>query len=1185
MLRLVQSNKMEVLAELLIEQLRRHYSTTTLSQVLQPLHILVQSPGMAQWLKLRIADALGVAANIEFPLPSSFIWQLYREHIHDLPAQSAFTKPNMQWKLLQILPLHIERPEFAPIKQYLNTSDAFGAVNQARKLFQLAGKIADVFDQYLVYRPDWIHDWEANSEIRVEMQAPIHSKPLGITDADSQLWQPILWRELVSYAESLGESPWHRANLHRRLLTLLQQHSNTDPSVYIFGISAMPKQQLEIFQALSSTREVVMFWSNPCAQYWGDIVTEKQQSKKQLDMFQQLASAPPQGDSEQVSLDTLVLYETGNPLLASWGKLGREFQDMLYEANNDQIQSEDWFVDPPPSSLLEQLQTDILTLAQPMPLTARSNILADDESIWVNSCHSKLRELEVLHDHLLHRLQRDKTASAGEIIVMMPNVADYAPYIDAVFGGAASEHYLSYAIADRSVVDESPLIQAFLQLLTLHQSRFTLTEVLELFAVPEVLNRFGVQESEQEWLQHWLSQAGVRWGLNGTDKQRWALPDEQQNTWLFGLRRLLAGYALHQQADYVAVSSGTDVQQDIVPFSELEGQQVDILGRFMAFLQQLEQILHSALASATLSERITHAASVLHNLFEVNDQQQYFQQQIVQALETLTAHSAQFPGNTDADVFASAIQQELSSKGVGQRFLAGRINFCTLMPMRSIPFQQVCILGLNDPGYPRIVPPVGFDLMAGQTPRRGDRSRRWDDRYLFLEAILSARSQLYLSYLGRDDRDNSVRAPSILLTELLQYCQRYQPEIASGNESHAKPGAEHALVAINAQPLQPFNAQYFMSDPTTQINANVPSGIKPSFSPRWLQVLQQGESSTLSREAFVRTALLELPDAISAEVSLMQLKACLRNAPRFFFQQRWHTQFRPSVANEDDIEPLGLSSLSRFQMTDRVLRAGSADNIYQQLKLIGELPVANLAQPAQKELQKLSEDVLKQIAKALPGSDLHQYIAQAAETECTWRDVSVDLVVDGKHVRLFGRVHGVYDLNAREQNRSPNLQLLHWRPGRMRVIDPLFLWLDWLLLTAAGSANLTDLAVFAFRKSYLILPPVTQEKALELLTNYVQFWRQAHVQALPFFPDSAWAWLEKQSDESALKCFHGAHYQSDRGAAAPIRDSAYAALPEGSDLHFQRICPDLAAQMPAFQHWSQTLLGELYAALFPPIKP
>jgi exodeoxyribonuclease V gamma subunit len=104
------------------------------------------------------------------------------------------------------------------------------------------------------------------------------------------------------------------------------------------------------------------------------------------------------------------------------------------------------------------------------------------------------------------------------------------------------------------------------------------------------------------------------------------------------------------------------------------------------------------------------------------------------------------------------LAQRLDQQRISQRFLAGPVNICTLMPMRSIPFKVVCLLGMNDGVYPRTLPPLGFDLMS-QKPQRGDRSRRDDDRYLFLEALMSAEQTLYISYIGRSIQDNSERFP------------------------------------------------------------------------------------------------------------------------------------------------------------------------------------------------------------------------------------------------------------------------------------------------------------------------------------------------------------------------------------------------------------------------------------------
>lgn len=130
------------------------------------------------------------------------------------------------------------------------------------------------------------------------------------------------------------------------------------------------------------------------------------------------------------------------------------------------------------------------------------------------------------------------------------------------------------------------------------------------------------------------------------------------------------------------------------------------------------------------------------------------------------------------------------------------------MPMRAIPFKVVCLLGMNDGDYPRYQPPLSFDLMA-QHPRAGDRSRREDDRYLLLEALLSARARLYLSYVGRNIHTDAPRPPSVLITQLQDYLTRVV-HLDANLTAHAflqRLTIEH--------PLQPFSVRYFtpQSDP------------------------------------------------------------------------------------------------------------------------------------------------------------------------------------------------------------------------------------------------------------------------------------------------------------------------------------------------------------------------------------
>ena len=123
-----------------------------------------------------------------------------------------------------------------------------------------------------------------------------------------------------------------------------------------------------------------------------------------------------------------------------------------------------------------------------------------------------------------------------------------------------------------------------------------------------------------------------------------------------------------------------------------------------------------------------------------------------------------------------------------------------MLPMRSIPFKVVCLLGLNDGRFPKTDHRSTFDLMNREF-RPGDRSARDDDRYQFLEAVLAARSTLYLSYIGQSIRSNENIPPSVIVAEFL--------DILS-----ALYGVEDA---VTEHPLHPFNKKYFIKSKESRL--------------------------------------------------------------------------------------------------------------------------------------------------------------------------------------------------------------------------------------------------------------------------------------------------------------------------------------------------------------------------------
>lgn len=251
MLRVYHSNRLDVLEalmEFIVERER-------LDDPFEPEMILVQSTGMAQWLQMALSQKFGIAANIEFPLPASFIWDMFVRVLPEIPKESAFNKQSMTWKLMTLLPQWLDREDFTLLRHYL-TDDS-----DKRKLFQLSARAADLFDQYLVYRPEWLSQWEAGKLVD------------GLSEA--QVWQAPLWKALVEYTAELGQPRWHRANLYQRFIETLESATTCPPGlpsrVFICGISALPPVYLQALQALGKHIEIHLLFTNPCRYYWGDI--------------------------------------------------------------------------------------------------------------------------------------------------------------------------------------------------------------------------------------------------------------------------------------------------------------------------------------------------------------------------------------------------------------------------------------------------------------------------------------------------------------------------------------------------------------------------------------------------------------------------------------------------------------------------------------------------------------------------------------------------------------------------------------------------------------------------------------------------------------------------------------------------------------------------------------------------
>lgn len=1080
----VHGNHLDELRGLVVSLMRR-YPLAPLENEM----VLVQSNGIAQWLKLALAEdpqdddqgGCGIAAAIDVQLPGSFMWQLYRRVLgrEEIPETSPLDKAPLTWRLMRLLPEVINQPHFEPLQRFL-TDDS-----DLRKRYQLAERLADLFDQYQVYRADWLQDWAAGRHVLSSARG--ESRPL----AAANCWQAELWRALLLDVGEAGMAQ-SRAGVHQRFVerinALAQAPQGLPSRVIVFGISSLPAQALEALAGLARFSQVVLCVHNPCRHHWADIVADKDLLRHQYRRQQR-----KQGMPSLIDADTL--HQHAHPLLAAWGKQGRDYINLLDSYDDPgsyrNVFSDgriDLFTENDQATLLNQLQDDILEL-RPLAETRALWPAVDtlkDRSVRFHVAHSAQREVEILHDQLLARFSADPGLRPRDVIVMLPDINTYAPHIRAVFGqlGRNDPRFIPFTLTDQGQRGRDPLLIALEHLLKLPDSRFPVSEILDLLDVPALRARFAIKESDLPTLHRWIEGAGVRWGLNAQQRAGLGLPDDlEQNSWRFGLRRMLLGYA---------VGTG-DSCDDIEPYDEIGGLDAALIGPLVALLDALE-VAHGELSQPAPA---VQWGARLHALLQVfflaeSEHDDYLLMQLQGLCETWlqTCESVGLEDALPLTVVREAWLAGLDQGRLSQRFLAGSVNFCTLMPMRAIPFKVVCLLGMNDGDYPRAQPPLDFDLM-GSDYRPGDRSRREDDRYLLLEALLSAREQLYVSWVGRSIRDNSERPASVLIGQLRDHLAAGWRVPQSQGDDHQDSGQQllHALTLEH--PLQPFSARYFHK------HSNL-----FSYASEWRALHLPAQD--LAPEADRLT-----PFEPEEPLSLTLLQDFLRHPVRHFFSQRLKVFFEAAEAPLADEEPFVLDALQRYSLSESLLGAALADPANstaalqaqaQRLQRSGMLPLAGFGECLQAELIEPLPDLLQRHARLL--SQWPTLIDSALPISFEYRQLRLE--------GWLGRVYQRDDQSLLSITTLPNGissgKSLKWH----RLVT------TWVMhLAACAVGHRLSSAVVATDVT-LLLGPMEQSRAAELLGDLLVA-RQAGMNTpLPVAIKTAFSWLGQADPDKAL---------------------------------------------------------------------
>lgn len=1055
------------------ELLARHLAAQFKSQPLNIFErevVVVQSGGMARWLQMFLAEELQIATQFRFTFPAGYLWELFGKVLPEVPKETPFASDILTWQLLRLMPTAPQTDAFSPLHRYLADGDVL-------KRHGLARKLAQCFDSYLAYRPEWVGRW-------------LGGKQVGL--GEHEAWQAWLWERIGKEAGELPEA--HPAELFFRALEAdaeksLSSHSEQDRSAQkapaglrsklpkrltVFGIGAMPPPYLDNFKRLGRHIDVSFYLVNPCREYWGDLVTDRTLARAALE-----------------TPEALPLLETGHPLLGSLGQVTRASFERLAGENDVEL-----FVELGEGNLLDTLQNDVLDMRRREP-DERIALAASDQSIQFHICHGATREIEVLHDRLLALFAADPTLQPHDVLVLTPDIISMAPLVEAVFATQGERHGIPYTIADRPLELEAPLLRAFNALLDLAHSRFDAERVLGVLEQPCIAERFGFDADSLDMARAWVGESGIRWGLSAAARAERGLPADDTHSWHFGLRRMLLGVALPEK--------GSELFEGVLPFDAIEGVRAQVLGKLLGFMDALEAAVQQLARERSVAEWAELLPLICQRFCYDESRLAYADTSAQRAVNTLRttlqqlAKAALRANSTELvplDVMRSELKARLDDMPPGWAFLGGGVTFAQLLAYRGMPARVVCLIDMNDGVFPRNPAVPGFDLL-NKYKQQGDRELRAEDRHAFFEALLSAREYLHVSYSGRGLRDNAELPPSMLVAELRDALD--MTAIAEGRS------ASEALTIHHR--LQAFSPRYFDGSDSNLY----------SHAAHYAHAAMAANNiEHNAAQPFLTQALAEPPPELLT-ITPQQFVNFFRNPAQHLLRNRLGIHLEESEGLLDTVEPFVPDGLERYQLRSQLVadwQAGvrSQEKAFALANARGQLPHGAAGEVWFGQLWGEFAPFAEKIASLMERPAL---------------PCRIDLEFSG--VRVQGSIGEMYESEAPILDCSGSVHL-DWRVGKKRPIDSLNMWVNHLLLDAAGHASFS--ALFTSDGDTWLGQFVPEMPRVAYLETLFSIYRRGCSELLPFFPSTSLHWLAAQREGKETNWLKDWHDNQGRNPGA-----------------------------------------------------
>ncbi len=996
MIHLTKSHNLNTLSGALAERL----TETAPNDPFVSQKIIVPNLDTARWFKLFAAEKNGIAANLECMLPAEWLWRQIRKIYPDLPELLPSDLQPMKWSLFQLLCDDSVRGKFEVLNRYVQSQPD---ERREQAAFQLAGQIASVFDEYLVYRPEMMLRWQQ-----------------GQSGKGDEKWQSELWRLLnKSWKESDGKNEKNRADLFDEVFTAFSnQQLETDDSLFVLNPGLLPLPIVKLLKEIGVQSDLYIY---------------------------------------QIELSKEV-QENRNELHQVFGREKESVHEVINILSPDQAL--DLHSEISEDSQLNQLKSNILNGESIKNISGNKNKVS---GIEIRSCHSSLREIEVLHQFLLEKFEEDETLHPDDILVATPDLETYRPYIKAVFDQVENELPKIPYHAGYSTSSETGIERALLKLLTVIDSRFEFSDVIDLFMMKPVYQSFGISESDCHKLKRWIEENYVVWGLDGNQRKEFDQPAEELQTWNSALRRGWFGNLLGGKKG--------EIVNDLLLYQSIRTtNDQQVWAAFSSYLHQLDTMRNEIKRKKTCRDWTSWLTNRMDSLFDDASLGSMEAQSIKHVIGQINEQAE--VGVCEKEIPFSLFKSELTSmldrhRASGALFTNG-VTFSSMVPVRSIPFKVIALIGLNGNDFPRKQITPDFDLMA-QNPLPGERNRKNEDRNLFLESIMAAGEIHYCSYIGQSPVDNEEIPPSTIVSE--------------GADVIANASGKEQKEIIKKEALSGFSRSNFESG--------------KSYSGVYLQTARAMENDEESISGLKLHKPIPL-DESEEPIQIDELTRFYSNPIRWFLRKRFEVSLRDPEQDKDEFELDHLEKHILFQRVFGWVLDGMLDQqIQKYLMQSGAVPVGWAGERKVVEIRKNVQTAIS----TLKDDGIHPKMVQ----------FSVDL--------SMGETQIEGSLISYSEN-----QFVDITPSKFSGRIAINSWIKHLCGSLSGHFDEMNSILFCELKDGEPVKKMFKsvQNAEETLAELVYFYSEGLSKPQTFFPQTLYAYEERERDPYRNGALHEA---------------------------------------------------------------